>query len=377
MSARKSSKTAKSTKAKTAKSAGEKTARKAAQPVWTQEKSEKARAAGNYIKLGDKRGHLALSGAAAQWKKHPDFVYLSDLRVAGHRHDVERILGELGMSAADVKRHLANAYRAGSETSAEFLREVEELKALRARGKTAAKKVSELPHSVAYYAEQLEGATVVSRTGEAVERKSRSPKGAKKAAKKTTAKKGAKKAGSKSKSKSASPRGRKAGTKSKSKSKSASPKKRGSPKGKRGAKPLADKLAALAADKVMDVSNLHVDGSGAKVVKEPGAKSKKVLVPGTRLVSDKKNGVKAAAKLLGDETIVQRWVDAKEGHGAAASPSRSRSGSRSPSPARTLPMSPRSPAAAGLPPLPKASSPRSSGSGVTLPRVPTIGSPRS
>jgi hypothetical protein len=383
MSTRKSTKKA-GAKKTTAKAAGK---GRAPAVLWSREKAENARKGGTYIKLGDKRGSLSLSGGKAMFAKDGTWIYVPSLRVAGRRQDVERVLNELveagSMQSGDVKDALAGAYRAGDENSTAFLAELDELKALRARGKTGATKAktAEMKHSIAYYSEQIESATVESKAG--TERKSRSPK---KGVKKTAAKKG------KSRSKSASPKAKKAGakkgtkkagTKSKSRSKSASPKKRGSPKGKRGAKPLAEKLEALAEGKVMDVSNLRADGSGAKVVVQPGAKSKKVLVPGFRLVSDKKNGIKAAAKLLGDESVVQRWMDAKAGGEGGASPSRSRShsrsSSRSPSPARTHEMSPRplSPSAS-LPPLPRASSPRSSGSGVSLPRIPTtLGSPRS
>jgi hypothetical protein len=382
MSTRKSTK-ASGKSAKTAKAAKTGGTKRVAQPVWTQAKADAARKNGTYIKLGDKRGSLSVTGAPAMWKKDSTFVYLPNLRVAGRSSDVQRVLGELGLIEPDIRAELAAAHRAGSENSAAFMAEVEEVKAMKARGKTGGTKAktAQLAHSIAYYAEQVDSATVESKAG--TERKSRSPK---KGVKKTAAKKG------KSRSKSASPKAKKAGakkgtkkagTKSKSRSKSASPKKRGSPKGKRGAKPLAEKLEALAEGKVMDVSNLRADGSGAKVVVQPGAKSKKVLVPGFRLVSDKKNGIKAAAKLLGDESVVQRWMDAKAGGEGGASPSRSRShsrsSSRSPSPARTHEMSPRplSPSAS-LPPLPRASSPRSSGSGVSLPRIPTtLGSPRS
>ena len=366
-------------KAKTGSKSSEGGSKRVAQPVWTQAKADAARKNGTYIKLGDKRGSLSLSGAPAMWKKDSTFVYLPNLRVAGRSSDVQRILGELGLIEPDIRAELATAYRAGSETSAAFLAEVEALKASRAKGKSGGgkAKVASLPHSISFYADAVDAATIESKNGEKAAKK-----GAKKSKSKSPAKKakkaGAKKAGSKSKSKSASPRGRKAGTKSKSKSKSksASPKKRGSPKGKRGAKPLADKIANLADGKVMDVSKFLVDGSGAKVVAQPGGKSKKVLVPGTRLVSDSLSGIKKAAKALGDESLVQRWQDAKAGHegGAEASPSRS----RSPSPARTHEMSPRPLSPGGLPPLPRASSPRSSGSGVSLPKIPTtLGSPRS
>ena len=356
------------TKVKAAKAEGK---GRVVQPVWTQAKADAARRNGVYIKLGDKRGTLALTGSAGMWKKFGDFIYVPSLRVAGRRQDVERVLNELGLQSGDVKDALAGAYRAGDETSAAFLREVEELKASRAKGKSggASKaKAAVLPHSIAFYAQEIDSAKVEGG-------KTAAPKKGRKSKAKSPAKK-AKKAGakkSKSRSKSASPKAKK----SKSRSKSASPKKRGSPKGKRGAKPLADKVANLAEGKVMDVSKYLVDGSGAKVVAQPGGKSKKVLVPGTRLVSDSLNGIKKAAKALGDESLVQRWQDAKAGHDAGAEVEASRS--RSPSPARTHEMSPR-PLSPSLPPLPsvRSASPRSSGSGVSLPRIPTtLGSPRS
>ena len=344
-------------------------------PVWTREKADAARRSGTYLKLGEKRGSLALTGAPNMWKKDQTWIYVPALRVTGRAQDVERVLNELGMQSGDIKDALAGAYRAGSETSAAFVREVEELKALRAKGKSGGStksKVSTLPHSIAHYANAIDDAKIEGGKT-AAPKKGRKSKSPAKKAKKAGAKK------SKSRSKSASPKAKakKAGTKSKSRSKSASPKKRGSPKGKRGAKPLADKVANLAEGKVMDVSKYLVDGSGAKVVAQPGGKSKKVLVPGTRLVSDSLNGIKKAAKALGDESLVQRWQDAKAGHDAGAEVEASRS--RSPSPARTHEMSPR-PLSPSLPPLPsvRSASPRSSGSGVSLPKIPTtLGSPRS
>lgn len=359
-------------KAKTGAKTG---AKRVAQPVYSQEKMLAARAAGNYVKLGDKKGNLSLSGAVNKWKTSPNFVYVPSLRVAGEPADIERILVELGNAGSDVRQHIAAGYRAGSQETEAFKTELAELKAGKAKVASKAKKATQLAHTIAFYAEQIDNAVVETKAGGVVERKSRSPKA------------GAKKAAAKSRSKSASPKAKKAGakkagakkagTKSKSRSKSASPKaKRASPKGKRAAKPLAEKLEALAEGKVMDVSNLHVDGSGAKVVAEPGAKSKKVRVPGTRLVSSLKNGVKAAAKLLGDDALVERWMAAKAGGSREASPA-----AASGSPARTLPLSPLRPLSpsGGLPPLPtvRSGSPRS-GSGVSLPKVPLmLGSPRS
>jgi hypothetical protein len=325
--------------------------RKAA-PVYSEEKRQAAAAARNYIKIGDTRGNLLLSGAVQKWKSDPTFVYVPSLRVAGQPDQIVQVLAGLGLSEADVRAHVNAGYRAGSETRADFVAELADLKANKPK---AVKKVTTaLPNSIAWYAAQVDEATVVTKEGGSPRkaRKSRSTSPKRKAAKKGAAKKGAKKTAAKprkSRSKSASPK------------KNASPKKKSSPKAKRAAKPLGDKIANLSEGKYMDVSNLHVDGSGAKTVGAPGPKSKKVLIPGTRIVSDGKRGVNAAAKLLEDESLPERWVAAQKG------------GARASSPAATVAMSPAaSSPRASLPPLPSSKS-----GGVRLPTVPVIGSPRS
>ena len=183
--------------------------------VWSREKAENARRAGVYLKLGEKRGTLALSGGKAMFGKFSDFLYVPALRVAGRRGDVERVLGELvesgAMQSGDVKDALAGAYRAGDETSSAFLAEVEELKANRAKGaKSGASKAkaATLPHSIAFYAQAIDDAKIEGG-------KTAAPKKGRKSKSKSPAKK-AKKAGakkSKSRSKSASPKAKKAGAK--------------------------------------------------------------------------------------------------------------------------------------------------------------------
>lgn len=323
--------------------------RKAA-PVYSDEKANAARAGRYYIKLGDKRGQLLLSGAVQKWKADPTFVYVPSLRVAGNPAEILRILGELGYPAADVQAHINAGYRAGSEAAAEFVAELADLKANKAKAvkKTAA--TAALPNTIAYYSEQVDQATVTTKEGGSPRKRSASPK--RKSTRKAAGTKKAKTA-RKTRSKSASPKARK------TRSKSASPKKRASPKGKRAPKDLSEKIANLSEGKYMDVSKLHVDGSGAKTVAAPGPKSKKVVIHGTRIVSDNKRGVNAAAKLLGDESLAGRWVASSKG-GAHTSP------------AATVAMSPSasSPGGIALPPLPRASSPRG-----RLPPVKTIGSP--
>ena len=366
--------------------------KRAAAKPWTEEKQKAAQAARNYIKLGDKRGQLLLSGAAKRWETDPNFVYVPSLRVAGTPQDIERILG------ADSRAHIAQGYTAASVQGAQraaYEAELADLAANRTKGAKKAVAAADNGVSIARYAALVDEATVEgaarSPRGRSPRAKSASPK-AKKAGRKSASPK-AKKAGRKS----ASPK-RKAGRKSASpKAKKAGRKSAGSPKGKRGARPLADKIAALSAGKVMDVSKLRVDGSGAKAIKVPtSARSSKVQVPGRMIVSDNKRGINAAAKLLGDEGLVAAWVGAHGGAGASRkartreasgsrsrsasrSRSRSRSGSRAISPAQTLPMSPAVSSPLGVPALPVVrTSPRGGLALPTLPtvRAPTIGSPR-
>jgi hypothetical protein len=381
--------------------------RAAAQP-WTEEKQKAASAARNYIKLGDKRGQLLLSGAAKRWEAEPNFVYVPSLRVAGTPQDIERILG------ADARQHIAQGYTAASVAGPLRAQYEAELADLKANGRKGAKKAvaQDTGVSIARYATMVDEATVEG--GAARSPRSKSPRSKSASPKR--------KAGAKKARKSASPKRKSTGAKKARKSaspkragrKSASPKKggrkaAGSPRGKRGARPLADKIAALTEGKVMDVSKLRVDGSGAKAIKMPGEKSRKVQVPGRMIVSDNKRGINAAGKLLGEEGLAAAWVGASGGKGggsAAGARSRSRSrsasrggsregsrsrsssragsrtasrGSRGSSPARALPMSPAVSSPIGVPALPTVrTSPRGALALPSLPtvRAPTIGSPR-
>ena len=319
--------------------------------AWTEGKQQAAEKGQYYIKIGDKRGNLRLTGAEKKWKESPNYVYVPSLRVAGFPADIEAVFEDLGVSADKVRQHIARGYTASSAAGplkAEFEAEVAVVKA--AAKKEKKEVVAYAGPSIAQYAEMVDKATVEG--GRAPARgRSKSPKKAK----------------SPGRPKSKSPK----------KAKSKSPKARKSPaKGKKQARPLADKLAALSEGKVMDVSGLHVDGSGAKAINAPGPKSKKVQAGGYRIVSDNKRGVNAAAKLLGDEGVVEAWVAAK----ATAKPSpKARTSPKkraAKTPSKTIPVGSAATSPIGsakLPSLPARSSSRG-----TLPRVkvPTVGSPR-
>lgn len=366
--------------------------KRAASQPWTQEKQDAATKGRYYIKLGDKRGQLLLSGAAKKWQTDPSFAYVPSLRVAGTPEDIERVLGE------DAREHLRQAYTGASAAGAMKSQYESELADLKSGGRKGGKKAaSRAPTlSISRYAAMVDEATV---KGAAPRSPSKSPKrsGSPKRAGKSPKRggKSPKRAGKSPKRAGKSPK--RAGRKSAA-----------SPGAKRGARPLAEKLAKLAEGKVMDVSALRADGSGAKTTKAPTDRSKKILATGYPIVSDNKTGINAAARQLEDPALVEAWVEArgrkaneggargrKANEGGArsrsasreASPARSRSASREASPARsrtasrsgsaaaTLPMSP-----IGIPQLPVVrTSPRG---GLALPSLPSvragsIGSPRS
>lgn len=330
-----------------------KTKRAPAQP-WTEEKRDAALEAHRYIKIGDKRGTLLLSGAEKKWKEDPTFTYVSELRVAGRPADLRRVLADV----PGIDRLVAGGYTAASAAGAlraQFEAEVEAQKAhSKAHSKKVVKAATVSARSIADYAAMVDEAKVAPEDARSPGRRAKSPKGKK-----------------------ASPKGKKASPKGKKASKKATRSKSKSPKGKKGSpkrktKPLGDKVAALSEGKVMDVSKLHVDGSGAKTMDEPKGKSKKIVASGYRIASDNKRGINAAARLLEDDGLVAAWEAAKAAHGEKASPKR-KTKTKSPkskSPAPTLPMSSASspsatssPGGRSLPPMPSV-------------RVPTIGSPR-
>src|SRR5581483_6264913 len=88
-----------------------------------------------------------------------------------------------------------------------------------------------------------------------------------------------------------------------------------SPGGARRPQALADKLAKLHEGKVMDITKYERGGAGAKSINEPGENARsKIVIPGTRLVASAGGqtwrNVEAAAKDLGDDTLVERYREA-------------------------------------------------------------------
>lgn len=67
------------------------------------------------------------------------------------------------------------------------------------------------------------------------------------------------------------------------------------------------KVDRVPTGKVLDISYMKEDGTGIKAIISPGNNSRKKLVPGYRIVSDKKQGVVNASFLLNDPDMVKNW----------------------------------------------------------------------
>lgn len=96
-------------------------------------------------------------------------------------------------------------------------------------------------------------------------------------------------------------------------------------------KSLLEKLMALEAGKVLDVSGMQADGTGVNTIKTPTAKSKKYGAPGLNIVSNNEATFKSAVASLGQgySQFAGRWR-AQAPAVRAASPTPAVSGRTSP-----------------------------------------------
>lgn len=65
-----------------------------------------------YYKIGDKGGQLYLSGATARWKRseYSRYIYIPSLRIAGNPEDLKSLLQSNAVSEKEIKEYLVNAY---------------------------------------------------------------------------------------------------------------------------------------------------------------------------------------------------------------------------------------------------------------------------
>ena len=227
---------------------------------WTTDKGEKALAEHYYIKVADKGGKLQLSGAGKRFEENPEFIYVpAPYRVAGERADIRDLFLGLEVAADDVERILDTGYTASNHaTNAQYKAELAADKAWKSsQPKTTA---AAPKHTLA----DIEG----------ILRLNRSPAAAK--AEKVPAVR--------------KPRA--------SASTSTAGASTGASRGGR-VRPLADKLAELPEDKVLDVTNMSETGAGVKAINVPKAGNPKVGVVGLRIVSSNPENYYAAIASLG------------------------------------------------------------------------------
>jgi hypothetical protein len=79
---------------------------------------------------------------------------------------------------------------------------------------------------------------------------------------------------------------------------------------------LQRKIDNLPEGKVMDISSLDAEGKNARVVNDPGERTRKILIPGTRLLTSYdpqgSRGVRNASKILNDPSIYEKYKAARE-----------------------------------------------------------------
>lgn len=81
---------------------------------WSQKAADTAAQQHQYIKIGDKPGHLYITGAATRWTKpeHAADVYVPSLRVAGNPNTIRSLFLSMGVPAATIDSHLQRAFTA-------------------------------------------------------------------------------------------------------------------------------------------------------------------------------------------------------------------------------------------------------------------------
>ena len=235
----------------------------------TEDKIERAKTTHAYIKVGETSGQLLLSGAAARWnqEKFADYIYLSDLRLAGHPEDVRMTLKNTGKyTDAQIEQCLKSAYTAKSITNpqmeAKYKEELEQLEKYRKSQVSSKPQVQSNPtitlSMLSALVSAIPNAQTVKATRVAREEDSED-----------------------------------SGTKR---------------PGRRI--PLQTRLNNLKSNQVIDVTKMKKDGTGAKVVLQPGEASAKVGCSAYRIVSSNLDMFKAALTCLGlSAADQQKYVD--------------------------------------------------------------------
>ena len=226
-------------------------------PRWTPEMAEKALHECKYIKAGDKTGPRVITGARRMWEKpgHEDDVYLPIERLTGSREEVASILRAAGKSESEIAHALANAYTKESvlgpnATKREAFEREEQ--ACRQYRQGLAKKSEKPFRTISEMAELIKG---ISGSNTSSKKAPNNKKKSTNATTTTTTNKGPRTS-------------------------------------------LSSKIKNLAAGKVIDVSKMNEDGTGAKTANQPKPSSKKIGVEGLPLVSSNPETYARAISIL-------------------------------------------------------------------------------
>ena len=233
---------------------------------WSSEMAQKAASTHFYMKVGDKSGSLALSGATNMWKKSPSVIYLSGARIAGNTDVISKVLKTATVPDDQISHAIADAYTVRNYNipmsqggKAEiFNKEIDDYVMYR-KTHSSQKGESTGPtvfiQQLGYYVDNLPNAlqnkiTTNRKVNVSVGKVMNSTK----------------------------------------------------PSGNKGSRvPLQQRLKNLATGRVLDVSGMKDGGAGIKTMEQPGPGSRKFGVPGLNIVSGSLENYIAAIHILGPE----------------------------------------------------------------------------
>lgn len=79
---------------------------------WTPEMFKRAEKGQFYYKIGDKGGQLLISGAQARWKRpeFAEYIYIPSLRVSGKPEDLYKLLQSVVQNESKIREYLSSSY---------------------------------------------------------------------------------------------------------------------------------------------------------------------------------------------------------------------------------------------------------------------------
>lgn len=236
-----------------------------------QQKIQRAREQGKYIRIDDasgveSQGFLSLSGADGYFQTRPTLIYVPAFRLAGEDRNVRQVLANLGESQAAIDAAIAGAYTRQSLARADVRARFDQEVAGAAAGRQARPRRQPLITLGPQLTAVMQGLTNAQAAGQQVI--SQAPR---------------------------APRAPTAGAAAGGAAAGA-----GAGRGRTGPRTtLLSRLQGLQQGQVLDVSKLTAEGTGARVVVMPGQGSRKFGVPGLAIVSSDAAAYQRAVQQLG------------------------------------------------------------------------------